>query len=365
MINPKMIEIQTAHNTYVQRLAVGFSNDFLPYQEKISELVQARLMREVGKNLTSLRRQRLIEDINEITNRELKAYTKQLQVDHKDFGGYEAKWQAQALQAMSTAETTAISATVVNKAAKETLIKLGNGQYTSYNQMLTNFTRRETEQLNNIVANGFTSGTSTSQIANEVLKEFNNKLMGSRKAAKSIARTGTNHFANVARKTYFDQEEVVIGVRRIATLDSVTSGYCRSIDNTVVLKTSGKYASAQSPFHINCRTATIPEVAAKYQTEESGKRPENFRDAETGYLMPGQTSSKKIFYEEFAKLDAATQDQQLGVTLGRAFRKGVRTGKFTPEDFAKLTINDIEKRPLTLKEMERRDNALGETLRNL
>jgi hypothetical protein len=662
-INSELVAIEATHNLYIQRLAAQYGNEALPFIESMQERITNRINREVGKNLTPNRRQKLLSDIDEIVNEELKGWTGTLRVNNADLGKYEADFQGKTVASMyPAAEAATVAKSVVKSEANNTLIKLGDDSYTSYNQMLSNYTRQNAEQINNIVAQGFVSGQTTRDIANQVLSEVDNRIVKTKKQAKAVARTGTNHYANVARKVYFDNEPIVIGTRRIATLDSATSqfcfagetsflpigdltsiyrakysgeiitldfstgdklagtpnhpiltqygwtplgeidpskhivytvernifgfmskknvnapttfsklfdslskspvvdvkstdstavdfygdgvrmngkinilspkghlwsdfksvigehivdnlfgfghgcsslsgegnlfnrglvwlpsikaskltarivellknpglrsskfsfnftrsksivkhldslfsmlnnkvvalstlpsahessilkklsdgrscdiilssdgcgartftvkpvnivsmssefrdchvytsscgqGYymagsaivknCRSIDNTVVLKTDPNYRSAFSPFHPNCRTANIPELDSRYTHEdEGGERPENFRDAESGYLMPDTTSSKKIFYEAFRSLDAATQDQQLGPTLGRAFRKGLRDGTITPESFAKMTVDEKNLRPLTLKEMEKKDNALGRILR--
>lgn len=361
MLNQQLIEINAIHSLHIQRLAAQQGNNFIPYKEAMEEAITARISREVGKNLTSNRRAKLLDDIAEIINGQFTAYNKELRKTNLETGVYEAGWQGKAIQTVyPTVEAVTVTQSAINQNAKNTLIKLGEGSYTSYNQMLNNFSRNEQEAINNIVARGFTSGMTTRDIANQVLDEVGGKLNGSRKKAMLVARNGTNHYANQARRTYFDKEDVVTGTTRIATLDSVTTSFCRGVDQTTVKKTDPGYDSAFAPFHGGCRTTNIPDVDARYKSDdEDGDRPENFRDAESGYLMPGTTSSNKIFYEAFKNLDAKTQDQQLGVTLGKAFRKGMKDGSLTPESFAKLTVSNIEQRGLTINEILQKDNALS------
>jgi len=54
---------------------------------------------------------------------------------------------------------------------------------------------------------------------------------------------------------------------------------------------------------------------------------------------------------------------QLGPTLGKAFRKGLKNKTITPSSFAAMTIDEKNLTPLTLKELEAKDNALGRILR--
>lgn len=358
-----LISIEASHNLYVQRLAAQYGNDALPYIESMQEQITARVNREVGKNLTANRRDKLLKDIDTIVNTELRSYTRDLSKNDADFGKYEADWQGKTLGSMHSIEPVVIGKQVINQTAKNTLIKLGDGSYTSYNQMLSNYTATNAQQITNIVAQGFSTGMTTREIANQVLDDVDNRVVKTKRDAKFIARTGTNHYANQARRTYFSEEPVVIGTRRIATLDSATSGYCRGIDNTVVLKDDPDYATAFAPFHPNCRTANAPEIDDVIAGPIEGDRPENFRDAESGLLDPGTTSSKKIYYESFKSLDAASQDAILGPSLGRAFRKGIKDGTLTPQSFAKLTIDEKNLIPLTLTEMKSKDTALAKILK--
>lgn len=63
-----------------------------------------------------------------------------------------------------------------------------------------------------------------------------------------------------------------------------------------------------------------------------------------------------------AKLSASDQNEILGPTLGKAFRKGLNDGTLTPDEFAKMTVDNLYQ-PLSIAEMSRRNNALGSILR--
>jgi SPP1 gp7 family putative phage head morphogenesis protein len=226
--------------------------------------------------------------------------------------------------------------------------------------MLKRYWGDNATQITNIVAQGFQLGVSTRELTNQVMGQVGNRLNKSKEQAKSIARTGTNHYANQARKEYFEENDVIIGTRRVATLDSATSGICRGIDQTVVLKSESGYRSAFAPFHPNCRTANIPEINGKYtQDDDGGQRATNFRV--DGDLDPKPVNSKNIYYEELRKLDAGSQDKVLGPSLGKAYRKMLKDGG-TPSEFAKLTVNTNLNKSYTLAELKSQDNVLSKIL---
>lgn len=361
-LNEQLISINASHSIYVNRLAAGLGNDAIPFVDKVNAAIEARLAREVGKNLTPMRREKLLKDIHAITADNLKEYTKGLAVENKEFGGYESGFQAKSVNGLLVnAETVAATTATVNKAAKNTLIQLGEGSYTTYNEMLSKYWKDNATQVTNIVANGFQSGMTTREIANGVMSEVDVRLGKSKKQAMSLARTGTNHYANQARKEYFEENEVIIGTRRIATLDSATSGICRGIDQTVVLKSDSAYRGAFAPFHPNCRTANVPEINGKYaQDDDDGDRASNFRV--DGDLDPKPTNSKNIYYDELRKLDAGDQDAVLGVALGKGFRKMLKDGG-TPAEFAKLTIDPKLNKAYTLDQLKKGDDVLARILK--
>jgi len=364
--NEELIALEAKHNLYIQRVAVGLGNDAKPYIAAMQQDITNRINREVGKNLTANRRKKLLADINEITRTHLNEYNKELSTGNAAVGKYEADWQSKTIGAMyPEAEAAVVTKAAVNVAAKTSLIKLGEGSYTSYNQMLRNYTNKNAQQISAIVANGFVGGVSTREIAGQVLAETDNRIIKTQKEAMGIARTGTNHYANTARQVYFEEEPLVEYMQHISVLDSRTSRICSSRDGAIFKKEERRY---YPPLHYNCRSAVSPYIQADDDEDEIGYRPSNFRDADSGLLQPTQTNSKQIFYDEFAKLGnkkggAATQDAQLGPTLGKAFRKGIKDKSITPESFAAMTIDDKNLTPLTLTEMKDKDNALGRILR--
>ena len=179
-------------------------------------------------------------------------------------------------------------------------------------------------------------------------------LEQARRGAKTLARTGTNHMANSARRaTVESNDEVITGWLFVATLDNRTSTQCRSLDGTTY-KLSDKNIPFP-PLHPNCRSTMTYEIDARYGfDDDDSERPSNFRV--DGKRTPKRIDSKKTYYEDLARLSAKDQDAILGPTLGRAFRK------MSPDEFAKQTIDSLNN-PMTITEMKRRDNELGRILR--
>lgn len=147
----------------------------------------------------------------------------------------------------------------------------------------------------------------------------------------------------------------------IAVIDSVTSKTCRSGDGTTMSADDPRFAAWAPPRHRGCRSALSYDVDDRYKLDdESSKRASSFRV--DGLQDPKPISSKQTYYEAMSKLSAADQDEILGPTLGKAFRKGLSDGTLTPESFAKMTVDSLFQ-PLTIEQLEQRSNRLGELLR--
>ena len=100
MLNEELVTIFADHTYALQRVGTTQGNKVIPYLDAIEAQVRARIDREVGKNLTPLRRQKLIDDIDEITRTNLQAYVKELKVDNRAIGANEAVFTAESVDSV-------------------------------------------------------------------------------------------------------------------------------------------------------------------------------------------------------------------------------------------------------------------------
>ncbi|HHZ95560.1 MAG TPA: hypothetical protein EYN67_08380 [Flavobacteriales bacterium] len=230
---------------------------------------------------------------------------------------------------------------------------------------MSNYWRKWTDEIDALVQNGFVTGQTIDEIAVNVFSQMRlqksttskNLLNRAHRSAKSVAITGTNHYANTARIEFVDQnDDILKGYRLIAVVDSRTSQKCRSLDQKFIPKDSPKLSSFTPPLHINCRTALVYEVDERFSLSEADtKRASSF---EVDGKRDGKpVSSENIYYQNMKALKASDQDNILGPTMGRAFRK-----MDDPSEFADATIDSLGN-SLTIKEMKEKDNRLGEILR--
>jgi SPP1 gp7 family putative phage head morphogenesis protein len=254
----------------------------------------------------------------------------------------------------------------VTALAVSTPIQLGEKSFTSYTSMMSNYWQKWTDEINGAVLNGFANGQTINEISDAVYQQVrlttsdtsSNTLTRAKRSARQLAITGTNHFANQSTIAFVDENERLIkGYRFLAVLDSSTSQQCRSLDQKVIAKDSPKLSYYTPPLHPNCRSRLTYEVADKYKLDEKdSKRASNF-DV-NGKRDPKQVTSDGIYYDKMAQLSKADQNEILGPTLGKAFRK-----MDDPAKFARLTVDSFAQ-PLTITEMKKRDNALSRILNN-
>ena len=151
--------------------------------------------------------------------------------------------------------------------------------------------------------------------------------------AKSIANTGTALIASEAKQQFIsDNEDLIKGIKVLATLDMRTSTLCRNLDGVFMPLNKARYP----PYHFNCRTS--------------------FEIVYDGYQAPKQRASmdgvveNQSYYEWLKSQPNNYQDEVLGKKRAKLFRDG----GLSIERFKELQL-DKNFTPLTLEEMKARE----------
>ena len=230
--------------------------------------------------------------------------------------------------------------------------------------MMKNYWGKWTDEIDALVMNGFQEGNTIPDITNAITAQMDLSKSGTtksvldraRRAAKSLAITGTNHYANTARIAFVDKNDNILkGYRFLAVNDSRTSRTCARLDQTVYAKDSPKLSSVTPPLHPNCRSALTFEVDDRFKLDKSETQ------KASSFLVNGKRDGKpvdsdSIYYENLKRLSAKDQDRAIGPSLGKALRK------MNAKDFAKQT-GDSMNNALTIKQMKEKNNELGRLLR--
>lgn len=359
----RLTSIYSSHALYLERVAAKMGNDVVPYLERIEERVSLVLNKMPNKMLSAQEVTAIRQEINAITREELQAYTTQYKLDNQEIGMHQVAFDARSLDSITDGyESEMPSFSIVNSLAVKTPIKIGENQFTTYNRFISDYWKNYATLIDNSVTAGFIRGGTNREIAANILSTITmdddaGDLAKAKRAAKALARTGTNHYATQATVAFVDKnDKVLIGYRFLATLDSRTSRQCSALDQKVFKKDDPNI-----PFpalHINCRSRVIMEVDGRYKYDDSAStRPSNFTGAD-GTRDPKRVSSKKTYYESLKAMSYADREEILGPTLGKAL------SKMNPDEFAKSLI-DSTYNPLTIEEMKAKDNKLAKILKNM
>ena len=365
----KLTTIYSQHTVWLQRIGATQGNASIPFLQRIEDGTQLIFNRYEGRVKTVANQAAIQNAINELSRAELQEYTKDLKKSNRAIGENEAEFAAKSLNSVVETEdfnAATPSAAQVNAIAIATPIQLSEAAYTTYTAMMRNYWQKWSDEIDALVQQGFVEGQTINEISKSVMDQMRlqksttskNLLNRAQRSAKQLAITGTNHYANTARIAFVDEnDDILTGYRLIAVLDSRTSQKCRGLDQKFIPKNSPKLSSFTPPLHVNCRTALVYEVDERFSLDDSETQRASAFSVD-GERDPKPVSSEGIYYDKMKQLKAADQNDILGPTLGKAFRK-----MDNPSEFAKATIDSLGN-PLTIEEMKAKDNQLGRILRS-
>lgn len=170
-----------------------------------------------------------------------------------------------------------------------------------------------------------------------------------RKHASSITRTATNHMANQARRAFAAQNADIFSEEQyLATLDSRTTPICRSLDGKTYPIDHGPIP----PLHWNCRSLRIPFLGDHDMAARPEKRATKQlldREGLTGAArrarireLTGQAPSGTTYVDFLKRQPAAVQDDILGKTKAKLWRKGgLSLDKFVDRTGSELTLSQL------------------------
>lgn len=367
MISDQLTTLYTHHTTQLQRVGATEGNKVLPFLVSIENDVVAILNKYRKRKVTAALQAQIQEEISKVTRQHLQDYTSSLKVENRALGAYEADFAVSALNGLIEDDgfkVVAPTAAAVNARAIITPVKIGINSYTSYSSMMKNYWGKWADEIDGVVQAGFLESKTMPEITNAILGKMDLSKSGAtkstldraRRSAKQLAITGTNHYANTSRIAFVDKNDTMLkGFRFLAVQDSRTSKQCRSLDQTVWLADDPKLNSVTPALHPRCRSALSYEVDDRFKDDEDSKKPSSFEV--DGKRDPKPIDSDGIYYENLKELKESDQDAVLGPTLGEAFRE-----LDNPSQFAKLMLDD-NNRPLTIKQLKTRNNALSRILR--
>lgn len=237
--------------------------------------------------------------------------------------------------------------------------------------------RADIERIEAAVRFGLVQGEDSAAIARRVVgtKATNGRngvTQITRNQAAAITRTAVNHVSNQARREFLKSNKAIFEQELyVATLDSRTTPICRSLDGKKFPVGRGPIP----PIHFNCRSLRVGVINGKV----IGSRPQRpFTEKQlvkeyadkngiTATTRDGLPRGHKGAYDDFAakrireltgqvpakvnyqtwltRQSAAFQDDVLGETKGRLFRRGGLTlDKFVNRAGDELTLAELARK---------------------
>ena len=242
-----------------------------------------------------------------------------------------------------------------------------------------NVRRADISRIQAQIRIGMVQGEGSATIARRVVgtvraKGRNGVTQITRRNAEAITRTAVNHVSNQARREFFQANKHVFAEEQyVATLDSRTTPICRALDGQRFPVGEGRFP----PQHFGCRSIRVavlgdeligtrpanPTTERQLLREYTGQRkiptPTRRADLPRGHKkafdafsrkrkreLIGTVPAKTTYQEWLKRQSAEMQDDVLGVTRGKLFRKG----NLTVQDFV-----DQKGKTLTLRQLRERE----------
>ena len=179
------------------------------------------------------------------------------------------------------------------------------------------------EKLINTLHTEMTQGFIRGDSLEDITKRITAKMNVSKSNVKRLVRTESAAYRSKAQLKAFQDLEVE-KYQVLATLDNRTSDICQDMDGKVFDFKDYEIGTTAPPFHVNCRSVTIPY----FDDEEEGERAA--RDPETGKTV---YVSDKMTYKEWKQKFLVEKDMKEEI---------VENGKLSPNEI-KIPKNEIDK----------------------
>lgn len=329
------------HQVYLERLASEISGRVQRKAGRFARDVYAWLdgLDEDLRNMPSRKAMRALAATDAAQTEILVDAALELTSQLPEVAGYEAEFNARLFQA--SIRRVRVRAAVGKKIFERALTDPIPATGELLEDFVDGWAKREVKAANQAIAQGFSNGLTNAEIKQALrgtrAKKFRDGLaprVG--KNADAVVRTSVQHVANTARaETYDRNADIVEGYQIVATLDGHTTPKCRSLDGRVFPLGKGP----MPPFHVRCRTTTIPEISKEFAFLDEGA---------TRSSVDGPVDADETYYSWLKGQSAEFQDEVLGPERGKLFRDG----GLTADEFARLNL-DRNFEPLTLDEMRR------------
>ena len=204
------------------------------------------------------------------------------------------------------------------------------------------------EKLINTLHTEMTQGFIRGDSLEYITKRITAKMNVSKSNVKRLVRTESAAYRSKAQLKAFQDLEVE-KYQVLATLDARTSDICQDMDGKVFDFKDYEIGTTAPPFHVNCRSVTIPY----FDDEEEGERAA--RDLETGktvYVSDKMTYKewKQKFLKDNDEKDGLKNDENKVIIEIEKIRKNSKIIKALED--RKIEYNEVKELDRELEEWE-------------
>lgn len=286
------------------------------------------------------RLQKLLESAREINDAVFKEIDNKLTAELKDVAEYEVQHQTAVI---STALAGAVDLQRVSAQQVYSAAMAQPFQGRLLRGWFSTLAEDQMKAISDAIAIGYTENETISQIVQRIrgTKALNFKdgvLSIKKRNAEAIVRTAINHVSSFSRNQLFKaNDDVIKGVKWVATLDSRTTVICASRDGKVYPVDSGP----RPPAHINCRSSTVPVLKSwREMGLNIDELPEGTRSS-----LDGQIPAETTYQEWLKNKPVEFQNEVLGKTKAQLFRKGdLPLDRFVNRQGYEYTIEQLRAR---------------------
>lgn len=339
----EQIDSSIRNMVLLERLKTGEAQKFAPFLVKIDQSIRDRLSGDELTDFNRARLDKLLKEVDTLLADILGGFTDQLQLDLMDIAQSQASFEATLLTntlpvGISLDAAVPALQTLKTAAFKNPLSIKGNGGGKLLEPFIKDWSAAEVEKISGAIRQGWFEGQTNAEIVRQIrgtkaLAYSDGILATTDRNAGTVVRTAVQHVASQARnETAKANSDFVTGIQLIATLDSKTTPYCRSIDHQVYPVDSGP----RPPFHPNCRTSFI--LLTKFSAM--------FGKGSTRSSINGQVPASLTYYEWLK-----TQPMSfIELAIGPNRAKLLMDGGLDADKFAALQLGKNFK-PITLDRM--------------
>lgn len=336
-VNERIQDATIRHMLYLEGLKTRQANDVLRFLDTeiipdLKEQLSIRLERHMSGLQTTARLEAMIKQFERITQ-DFKNINTRVQGELFDIAIYEAEFNLNMLK-----QQTPVNVNYVLPAPELITTAIVNKPFDgrTLEQWFDSLATSTQTRLASEIRRGVVEGQTSQQIVKRIADA--NILEVTRAQTNAVVRTAVQHAASSARDELFKaNSDIIKEVKWVSTLDSRTSPQCRANDGKIFPLNSGP----RPPIHVGCRSSVVP-VTKSFR--ELGIDIDDVSPA-TRASMNGQVPADITYGEWLRKQPVSVQNDALGVTKAKLFRKGdLPIDRFVSRNGHELTLDELRKR---------------------